>query len=266
MHSDSSVDRTRALSFETNARLYDESRPGYPTEIIDLLAELAGLTSSSRILEIGCGTGKATALIARRGFAIHCIDPGETLISIARANCRPWPRVSFSVGRFEDAVLTPAAFDLVYSAQAFHWIDKGIRWKKCHQVLSPGGSIALLYNYSPLPADGTEKELVEAIHEGSGGAMVVSDHEGSITAWTDELAGTGLYVDIVVRRHRWVRRYETERYIHLLETYSDYHALEPRIRANVAERVRRLLGEAGGFTDHLYETVLFHARKGSDPA
>lgn len=52
--------------FNEAAELYDRVRPGYPPRLFDDLAELAGLGSGSRVLEIGCGTGQATVPLAER--------------------------------------------------------------------------------------------------------------------------------------------------------------------------------------------------------
>jgi cyclopropane fatty-acyl-phospholipid synthase-like methyltransferase len=46
--------------FDEDADLYDRARPGYPAQLFDDLAELAGVGPGCRLLEIGPGTGKAT--------------------------------------------------------------------------------------------------------------------------------------------------------------------------------------------------------------
>ena len=56
-------DRERAESFGAVAELYDRARPSYPEALIDAL--LAG--GAERVLDVGCGTGIAGALLAARG-------------------------------------------------------------------------------------------------------------------------------------------------------------------------------------------------------
>jgi SAM-dependent methyltransferase len=58
--------RLRA-TFDRVAPLYDEARPTYPEELFDDVVSLSGIPPGGRILEIGCGTGQATVLFARRG-------------------------------------------------------------------------------------------------------------------------------------------------------------------------------------------------------
>jgi SAM-dependent methyltransferase len=63
----------RARTFDQIAELYDRARPYYREEMFDDLFQLAGLEpASTRILEIGCGTGRATEPLARRGADIVC--------------------------------------------------------------------------------------------------------------------------------------------------------------------------------------------------
>lgn len=39
-------------------------------------------------------------------------------------------------------------YDMIYSAQAFHWIDKNIKYKKCHELLKDNGYLVLFW-YNP---------------------------------------------------------------------------------------------------------------------
>lgn len=88
-------------TFNTAPTLYEEIRPGYPEELIRDVVNLSGLNDRSRILEVGCGTGKATLSFAERGYALVCLDIGTDLIAIAREKLREFPNVSFVREAFE---------------------------------------------------------------------------------------------------------------------------------------------------------------------
>lgn len=47
-------------TFDRVASMYDESRPGYPETLVEDVVSLSGILPEGCILEIGCGTGKAT--------------------------------------------------------------------------------------------------------------------------------------------------------------------------------------------------------------
>lgn len=66
--------------FDLAAEYYDNFRPGYPKEIIETLVMNTRLNNTSRTLEIGAGSGKATDFFKNYGFSIKCIEPGENLV------------------------------------------------------------------------------------------------------------------------------------------------------------------------------------------
>ena len=74
------------MTFNRVAGTYDRVRPDYPPGLFDDLIALAGLTPGDHLLEVGCGTGKATLPLARRGFRITAIEPGPDLAAVARRN------------------------------------------------------------------------------------------------------------------------------------------------------------------------------------
>ena len=47
--------------FEQVPELYDRARPAYPSQVYEDIAALADLPEAARIVEIGGGTGRATA-------------------------------------------------------------------------------------------------------------------------------------------------------------------------------------------------------------
>ncbi len=126
-------------SFDTVASLYDEFRPEYPPELVEAVISLSGIMDGGRILEIGSGTGKATRLFARRGYLIHCIEPGRNLAAVAARNLKDFPGVTFEITRFEESRDLCSEFDLVMSAQAFHWVPKEIGYAKAARALKPAG-------------------------------------------------------------------------------------------------------------------------------
>ena len=88
-------------SFDGDALLYDEVRPGYPEALFDDVVSLSGIPIGGRILEIGCGTGQATVPLSRRGYPILCVELGENLAAVARRNLAAYPLVEVQTGDFE---------------------------------------------------------------------------------------------------------------------------------------------------------------------
>lgn len=139
------IDRSRRITFEEQADRYDASASAYPAVLVDDIIALAGLTSGGRILEIGCGSGQATVSFAERGFTIVAVELGERLARMAADRLRPFPHAHVAHHEFESWDLPDQPFDLVISAEAFHWIVPEIGIPKVARALRPGGLLALFW-------------------------------------------------------------------------------------------------------------------------
>jgi trans-aconitate methyltransferase len=138
-------DRLRlGQTFNEAAGSYNRVRPDYPAELFDEVIAVAGLAPGDHLLEVGCGPGKATIPLARRGFRITCVELGPELAAAARRNLAGLD-AEVMEGRFEEWQPRPGErFDLVYAATAWHWIDPAVRYRRAWQVLRPGGAPRVL--------------------------------------------------------------------------------------------------------------------------
>ena len=133
---------THAEVFDEIAADYDRHRPLYPDQLIDRACQVAGISSGDAVLEIGCGSGQLTRGLLARGLHVTALEPGPSLIALARKNLPG--EVEFVNARFEDASLPRERFAAVFCASAFHWIDPEVSWQKTADVLVPGGTLALI--------------------------------------------------------------------------------------------------------------------------
>lgn len=253
--------KAASRSFDTVAELYDVYRPGYPPELIESI--LSVLPPRARILEVGSGTGKATTPFARRGFSILCIEPGQNLAAVAKHNLRGLD-VTFEPTRFEDWNELPNAFDLVMSAQAWHWVSKEVSYPKAARVLKENGGLALFWNWYP----GLEGRILEELEEvylarAPEIAGPPEPIEQTIRRTEEEIQASGRFGNLQVRRFHWSVRYTTEQYLGLLNTYSDHIGLAEDVRSNLLESIARVIERHGGYLDKPYLAVLYLTRKRS---
>src|SRR6516162_3927697 len=130
--------------FDEIAAEYDRHRPTYPDELVDQACRVAGLGSGDQVLEVGCGSGQLTRGLVAHGLHVTALEPGKSLIALARQNLEGAGEVEFVNAQFEDALLPRGQFQAVFSASAFHWVDPKVSWQKAADVLVPGGTLALV--------------------------------------------------------------------------------------------------------------------------
>ncbi len=149
--------------FDEVADIYNTFRPNYPEDLIESIISMTGIKMDSHILEIGSGTGKATLMFAQRGFSILCIEPGKNLVSVAAQNLKNYSQVTFETVAFEEWDERQSEFDLVFSAQAFHWVPKEVGYAKVSKTLKQKGYLALFWNMYPDPKSKVFVELGKGI-------------------------------------------------------------------------------------------------------
>ena len=150
--------------FDEIAAEYDRHRPAYPDELVDQACHVAGIGSGDHVLEVGCGSGQLTRGLVARGLHVTALEPGKSLIALARQNLEGAAEVEFVNARFEDALLPREQFQAVFSASAFHWIDPEVSWQKTADVLVPGGTLALVqYCGIEEPRSKRDQEAVLAV-------------------------------------------------------------------------------------------------------
>ena len=130
--------------FDEVAAEYDRHRPAYPDELVNQACHVAGIGSGDHVLEVGCGSGQLTRGLLARGLHVTAVEPGKSLLALARQNLEGAGEVEFVNAQFEDALLPREQFQAVFSASAFHWVDPEVSWQKAADVLVPGGTLALV--------------------------------------------------------------------------------------------------------------------------
>jgi SAM-dependent methyltransferase len=239
-------------TFGTVPELYDRARPTYPAVVFDDLAELARLGPGSRVLEIGPGTGKATAELARRGYAVIGIELSPELGEIARRNI---PQAEIEIGDFETWEPREPGFDAVVAFTAFHWIAPELRYAKPARLLRPGGSLAVVAGPHVLPPDGDPffaevQEDYDAIAPHPDNRAPGPPEE--VDGWLPDFEASGLFESVVERRHLVALTYSADEYIAVLGTFSDNLALPEAQREALFRRIHARIAArpSGTVTKH----------------
>jgi ubiquinone/menaquinone biosynthesis C-methylase UbiE len=125
------------IDYDHMAQAYARHRGIHPGV---LAALCAAATSSSRVLEIGCGTGNyIAALQAEVGCPCWGVDPSAEMLAQARARRTAARLIQ---GRGEQLDLDPSSFDLLFSVDVIHHVaDHAAYYREACRVLAPGGRL-----------------------------------------------------------------------------------------------------------------------------
>jgi SAM-dependent methyltransferase len=240
------LDRALKTTFNQAAELYDRVRPYYPVQLFDDLIALANLQPGASLLEIGCGTGRATLPLARRGFPITCVELGDNLAAVARRNLAQFPQVNVITSPFEAWDSGGEAFDLVLAATCWDWIDPNVRCRKASDALKPRGMLAIVGCGHAFPEDVDRfffdiQDIYREIGEEHPAEDWPPPPPEDVPDMRDEIEASGLFTDFQSRRYVWELMYTAGEYIDLLNTFSGHIAMEPEKREylyrNVRERI-----------------------------
>jgi SAM-dependent methyltransferase len=139
--------RQRSRSFDAWAREYDRYRPTYPQALFDYVAERLELPAQAFVADVGSGTGKAARQMARRGWRVTAIEPGEGMLDVLRSRAaEEGLAIDARLGSAEAAGLPDASVDLVTVGQAFHWFDRTRAVPEMARVVRPAGGAAIFWN------------------------------------------------------------------------------------------------------------------------
>ena len=274
--------------FDSVAEDYDAVRQGCPDVLVDAAILRGGLASGSRVLEVGCGTGKLTELLATHQLNIDAVDPGPRMIEQAKRRVGGRGNARFHVGRFEDVAFLEGAFEAVFSATAFHWVDPLIGWTKAASHLRPGGLLALLAHmtvhdersaaadegfrellrkHAPTVAEGLaptrELDVILAgARERHGNASEVWDWVmGAGRRQLTNLDAAGLFEDVDVTSHVTTTEQTADELLALFRTTSLYFEIDPANRRAFENDDRRLIEGLGGVVTFSLATLLMTAQR-----
>ncbi|GAB1337029.1 class I SAM-dependent methyltransferase [Streptomyces sp. E-15] len=246
----------RAASFNSVAAQYAANRPSYPPALLDAVEALAGRPlSGARAVDVGAGTGIATALLHARGANVLAVEPGEGMAAEFR---RALPHVPLVRGDGDALPVADAHADLVTYAQSWHWTDPARSVPEALRVLRPGGALALWWN-------------TEALDVGW-----IADAAGRVARFLDvdvaaeqrkssdrvERADPSGRLDFTRRTVRWSRRVPVDTHLANLGSHSAFLVIPAERGAAflAEERARLLRAFPDGEVEETYDVVLLVAR------
>ncbi|GCD21862.1 methyltransferase type 11 [Cellulomonas algicola] len=246
------------MHFDGMADLYDRARPPYPDALWSRLGALGVLGSGTRVLELGAGSGLATAPMVAAGAAVTAVEPGPALADLLR---RRVPEATVVEGTAESVPLDDAAFDLAVVATAVHWLDLDVVLPRLHRALVPGGHLAVwrhVFGDPTAPLTPFRERVAQIVRERGDVPPRPGPAELDTTGWVGRLTAGGWFAVRHVDELRWSVDLGADQVRDLFTTFSEWSDAE----AEAAGRAVRDLG--GRVTEH-YLTPLLVLRRAGTP-
>jgi len=132
--------------FSSRVDNYVRYRPGYPSDVVDLLKSECGLTPDSVIADIASGTGIFTQLLLANGNPVFGVEPNAKMRQAGDEFLADYPRFTSVAGTAEATTLPDHSVDIVTAAQAAHWFDRAKARCEFIRILRPRRWTVLVWN------------------------------------------------------------------------------------------------------------------------
>ena len=169
--------------------------------LVDSLAEYA-----RRAVDLGCGSGRFTVVLAERFDQVIGVDISEPLIAIARLR-RSRPNIEYRVQdlrSFHDA----EGFDLIFSSTTLHHVpDLPAALTHVRGLLKPHGRIVLIDNVAPRPTVARWRHIAGAVQRFPDDVLRLGRRDA---AWLLKFQISGPWLDHLAS-DRFLNRKEFER-------------------------------------------------------
>jgi len=125
--------------FGGSAEHYAHGRMPYPPRIVAAMQDAVALDGNQRLLDVGCGPGSLTHLLAPLFAEAVGADADADMVRVAERDAPPNAR--FVRARAEDLPARLGTFDVITLAQSFHWFETVEVARVLRSMLEPTGTL-----------------------------------------------------------------------------------------------------------------------------
>ncbi len=246
----------RGSSFGSVAAAYAEHRPSYPVAAVRwCVAPVGRDIRSLRVLDLGAGTGKLTALLVELGAEVTAVEPDPAMREeLARA----MPSVRALAGSAEQIPLPDASVDAVLCGQSLHWFNLSRALPEIARVLVAGGTLGALWN-----SDDDRVPWVAGLQDAAEGAASpsLSRRRSEAASFGPEQFGVALFTPTERAEFANSQLLTAASLVELIATHSQFIVMAPAERARTLAKVRDYLASrpetaAGPFELPLVTSVI----------
>ena len=163
-------------------------------------------------LEVGCGTGAFSRLLAQKARQVTAIDLSSEMIRVARSRSQQFPQIEFEVADVMRRALPTAQFDCIATIATLHHLPHADVLAKLKDALRAGGTLIVLDLYQP---DSLFDSLLNVLAMGASVTLRLI-HNGRLRPPREVRAA-------------WEAHGKTDRYLTMDEVHSLYESMFPGV-------------------------------------
>jgi len=107
---------------------------------VEMIAQFVEL-QNQKVLEIGCGEGRISAMLANKTQQLIAIDPDEQSIEKAKSE---FPEIDFRIGSGERLPFEDTSLPVILFTFSLHHQDGQLALKEAHRVLTGDGQVIII--------------------------------------------------------------------------------------------------------------------------
>jgi SAM-dependent methyltransferase len=158
------------------AAYYVHGRVPYPQELVDRLVDELGLDGTGRLLDVGCGPGSLTLLLAPRFEHATGLDADPDMLAegARQADAAGIANIDWVRSRAEDLPARIGPFRMATLAQSFHWMNRPRVARLLYGALASDGVVVHVHatthqgtdSETPLPQPRPPRRQIDGLIKG----------------------------------------------------------------------------------------------------
>ncbi|RDU68641.1 class I SAM-dependent methyltransferase [Helicobacter cholecystus] len=210
----------------TQVAKHYHNRPAYSQMLLEkliLCVSDGNIPPPLKVIEVGAGTGKMTAMLGQLGLSVTAVEPNDNMRNEGIAYTKGLS-VDWKKGSGEETFLPDGCADWVIMASSFHWTDPKKSLPEFARILKSGGYFTAIWNPRHIEEgsifDEIEKEIKSIVPELSR----VSSGKQNVKKWEEILISTGDFKDCFFMECDYQEVMSKERYLGAWHSVNDIQA------------------------------------------
>lgn len=227
------------------ATYYYKTRTTYCPQLFADIKNRLNLDSTSRILDIGAGTGQASWPFVQAGCQAVLVEPSKKFNIFLEHNYHDMKSVRIINQSYED-IYFESIYDMVMAGTSFHWLDPKIKYKKAYDMLKDDGHLVLFWSRPDLMNCPVWKDIMVIKEKYNSSDVVKKQEESLVNAFLlqrAEIRNSNIFKCNYSKIYKYDKEYSDTEMCNLFDTFVDIMALPLKEKSEFQNEVKNYLSK-----------------------